>query len=246
MTLVEVFIGQISELTWIGSSSFDGTRLSKSEYPFWRLKRLISIVFFHYFHKTIRLNERKMVLSHHCSRFDEAANRFLNSVMDLFASEADLCVFNQFFSAFQPDISMKFIDNAKTIVVDRDPRDVYILGNIRHETGCFPSQRADDFITWYKTCWSNRQTQESNKTLFVQFEDLVLNYADTVNRIECFLGLNNHVCPKKHFDPAISINNTQLKWRFPQLEDDIRKIECALEEFLYPFKEERHVTGSYF
>ena len=101
-----------------------------------------------------------------------------------------------------------------------------------------PTFTVDDFIEYYKDQMSLIRKYSEN-VLLVRFENLIYEYDSEVSKIENFLGISSHNKPKKYFDPAISIANTQMSLRFPKLEEDIKKIEEKLPDYLYPFDESR-------
>ncbi len=67
-------------------------------------------------------------------------------------------------------------------------------------------------------------------------------YDTTVKKIENFLSINEHVNPKKYFDPSVSINNTRLMDRYPQSKADIDYIEKNLTDYLYDFSKYKKVN----
>ena len=74
-------------------------------------------------------------------------------------------------------------------------------------------------------------------TLKINFEDLVLNYNDTLKKIEDYLGLQDveHINKLKHFNPKKSINNLQIFNRKKEYKIEASIIEEELKEYLYPF-----------
>ena len=226
------YVDSIIEERWNGVSCFDNTRLSGGAYAVWMCKDFLGSAFFHFFHKAIYLNHRQMYLAHHCENFQKKTEAYLAKIEQLFSKGASILVLNQFFSAFQPERCMKYTPNAKAIIVDRDPRDVYILGKIKRETACYPADSAEKFVAYYKQCWGNRSVQTSESVLHLQFEDAIYHYEESVAKVEQFLGIQNHVSPRKYFNPDMSINNTQLKERFPEMKDEISYIERELSKYL--------------
>jgi len=72
--------------------------------------------------------------------------------------------------------SSMYFNSIKTIVVDRDPRDIYISLVKRRKLLGFDLSEKDDakkYVHWHKTL---RGQNKSSKALYVDFEDLVLNY----------------------------------------------------------------------
>ena len=244
--LTNEYIKRLTDTTWRGNSYFDGSRLEGLKYVSWKAKRMVTAVIYHYTKKAILFDQRTMYLAYDNSSFEEHTKWYFREIEKLFSDGKKFVIFNQFFSAFQPERSMKHADNGKTIVVDRDPRDIYILGKIRHENSCYPVDDVKKYVTWYKKCHKEGMPVDTENVLYVQFEDLIFKYDETVNRIENFLGLGEHVDKKKRFKPEISKNNTQLIGRFPQLKEDIRYIVENLPQNLYSFPENYTIEGDFF
>ena len=66
---------------------------------------------------------------------------------------------------------------------------------------------------------------------------MIYRYDESVKKIEEFLDLHGHVRKKEIFDPARSINNTQLIRLHPEDAKNIDYIEKELPEYLYHFEE---------
>lgn len=133
-----------------------------------------------------------------------------------------------------------FKDDIKVIVVDRDPRDVFVLDKYVWKDGIIPND-AETFIKWFKYTRSHRKTENLNNehVKFIRFEDLIYKYAETTKTIRDWLGLDesDHKTPKKYFDPKVSINNTQTWKKYPQSNSEIELIQESLVEYLYAFPE---------
>lgn len=173
--------------------------------------------------------------------FVEKTRIYINNLLGHPNSEKILML-NQPFSPTNPLNGMKFFENSICIIVDRDPRDLYVMAkHVYGSRGLFiPTDTVEHFVIYYKTIRSRRLIQDSEKVLFVQFEDLVYHYDDEVNRIHKFIGssLGKNVNKNKYFDPRISIENTHVYMNFPEDKEDIEYIESELNEWLYKFDEE--------
>ena len=135
-----------------------------------------------------------------------------------------------------------FDDNLKVIVVERDPRDVFILNKyIWGRKGICVPMPTDvcEFCEFYQRMRESEKKCESNKVLRIKFEDLVYNYDLELDRVISFLGFTNkdHINKKKRFNPDVSIKNTQL-FRKKEYLEEIRVIEKKLNKYLYEFPNE--------
>lgn len=126
----------------------------------------------------------------------------------------------------------RYIRDCKAIIVDRDPRDVYIFQKLIKEH-TLPSE-VHDFCRVYRD--TREKTTEGNpeNCLYITFEELIYNYEESVKRVMDFVGISkeHHIAPKTRFDPAVSIKNTRLWKKHPEYADEVRVIEKELPEYL--------------
>lgn len=134
-------------------------------------------------------------------------------------------------------IKSYFNDNAYPIVVTRDPRDVFVLN--KYVWSKMNSQVPFSFNV-KEFCKQYRLGRESEKqseieVLNIAFEDLVLNYEESVKKVEDFVGLDptKHIRKKEIFNPDISIKNIAVYHNFPEAKDEIKIIEEELKDYLY-------------
>ncbi len=184
-----------------------------------------------------------MYLPVHDDRFYSATKKYTSRLLDTMCGrQKQILAIDQPFPSNNPELCFKFFeDDCKAIIVVRDPRDLYLLSKknpYAWEMRFTPTFYVEDFIAYYRD-QMNLIKDYSDDVLLVRFEDLIYDYENEVSKIEKFLGIKNHVAPKKKFDPAISIANTQIALRYPELKNDIDKIEKELPEFLYPFDSSR-------
>ena len=95
-----------------------------------------------------------------------------------------------------------------------------------------------EFCRYYKDLRKLENLYNSNiKALKINFEDLVLNYNETIKKIEDYIGLQDseHIHKLKHFNPEKSINNIQIFNRKNEYILEANIIEKELKEYLYPF-----------
>lgn len=129
---------------------------------------------------------------------------------------------------------IRYFDNLKVIVVNRDPRDIYIESVSRNER-VLPKDP-------YQFCKVYRDTRQSvdgihncEYAMYINFEDMIYHYDDMVKKICDFLEIDNkhHINPKEKFNPDISIKNTRLWEKFPEYSEAMKIIEKELEDYLY-------------
>lgn len=133
----------------------------------------------------------------------------------------------------------RYFHDIKIVVVDRDPRDIYLLAKYRWKDGIVPTADVETYCKWFRYVREHRKTEvyDPAHVLFIRFEDMVYHYAETTARIRAFIPLSEaeHVAKKTHFDPAVSIHNTRLWEEYPAEAENIERIKAALAEYLYPF-----------
>ncbi len=129
--------------------------------------------------------------------------------------------------------TLKLIENSKCIVIDRDPRDIFIASLCNGDNDDIPK----DYKTFVKRFRQQRKQVKFNKgeksrVLRLQFEDLVLSYDETVKKIMLFLELEaqDHIAKKRYFDPGRSLNNVQSWKRFEN-----KKIMDYIRQHLYEY-----------
>lgn len=238
--LSKEYVSSICQANWIGMESADYEvgflpksvtvlafkkfiipwyeKIFKKTYNFWPLRRLyVAIEPEGFYEKSAKYME-KMLLA---MGFDLSKPILLN----------------QPFEGNNPENSFKYFKNPKAIVVDRDPRDVFLahekvyFGEGRH----MPRGDVKAFVELYRNVRKNQKRIENDKIIFINFEDLVYNYEETTQKVMNFLGIKDHSNPKKFFDPEKSIFNTQLYNKYLGYDDEIKYIENELKEYLFPY-----------
>ncbi len=131
-----------------------------------------------------------------------------------------------------------FINNLKVIVVDRDPRDLYLLNKKYWHEGWIPED-VNKFIKLYRfhrlNEINNTPTENHSTILRVKLEEGIFDYDNLESKLCNFAGINirKHTEKYHHFNPSSSNKNVQL-WKKEKLFiNDIKKIENELSEFLY-------------
>lgn len=131
--------------------------------------------------------------------------------------------------------------NAKCLIGDRDPRDLYVINKMYKGEPYLPTWTVETYIDWFRTYRScnKRNAEYSDTILQLKFEDLIYDYEESLAKIKKFLDLKDseHIKKGQIFIPEKSKTNTQLFRKYPKYAKDIEKIEKELPEFCYPYSE---------
>lgn len=154
------------------------------------------------------------------------------------ANDIDHIILDQGVSSLSYDLEMNFFSSSKTIIVDRDPRDIYTdlcQGNFLIGKELSNHKNPEKYVKWHRV-WRRNNTEKlfRNNILYIQFEDLVLQYDKTVKQIENFLGLssNDHKQIKTFFDPEKSKKNIGI-WRDYMIDSETKIFDKDLKDFYY-------------
>lgn len=173
------------------------------------------------------------------TRFIECAQEFLDEVYSDIAEKnsASSIILDQAVSIPNCIQQMKYFRDAKLIIIDRDPRDIYL--DLIREKGLIGRELAktrnvDMYIKWHLAMRSNIGIiKENPNILLLQFEDLVCDYENTVSKIVDFLELDSklHCRKKQYFEPSISIKNVGI-WKEGLTKEEKEVFETKLGDFL--------------
>lgn len=150
--------------------------------------------------------------------------------------DVDAIVLDQGVSTQNYKTEMQFLKNAKLIIVDRDPRDIYTdlcLGRNLIGADLADSHDVGKYAIWHEGYRRNiDEIKSDNGILYLKFEDIVLKYDESVSTIESYLGLSNedHVRPKTTFMPEKSKKNIGI-WKSYLTEEEERKFDELLSEY---------------
>lgn len=178
-------------------------------------------------------------------QFYHASKQFLANIFDCMGLQQKNIVLDQLLLPHNLHrIPRYFDENLATLVIDRDPRDVYLINKyiwkVKEETVPFPTE-PKAFCAYYRGLRESEKNAEGKQIIRIHFEDLVYQYEDTLLKIMNFLDLqeSDHIHPKKCFNPNISIENTQLFMTKPEYMKEVEIFKDELGEYLYDFPYER-------
>lgn len=242
--LSEEYINKLISVKWKGSSVYDPIDLQRKidRYRFRKINRFINQIISRInsgFHWPL-VEERYFSIMDE-KTFNSITKEYINKIFEASNIKNDkdsFVIMEQLFNTFHPLEGSEYFDDARSIIIDRDPRDIYLLTNkmmLQRSSGYMPCRgNVKDFVKYYKEIHSKKE--ENERVIYIQYEDLIYNYEKTCNQISKFL--NNAVQEKKgeFFKPEYSINNTMLYMQYPEYNEEYKYIEQELKEYIYPFE----------
>lgn len=178
------------------------------------------------------------------SKFYSCAREFIDSVFTILSSQDSNLILDQFLLPHNLwRFDHYFDEGLVCFVVDRDPRDVFLLNKYIWSVDSvdvpFP-QDVDRFCQYYRQMRATENPFRKSNIHRIHFEDLVYRYAETLEMISTALG-NPAQRQTMLFSADQSINNTQL-FTLGKYQEEASIIAEALPEFLYEFPFERQPT----
>lgn len=236
------YINSLIQLSWRGYWGWDFNTSSniRKNITFRLLNNRITPLLGKIMKRNVNLPPvRDMYLSVSPDNFYEVSKKYITDLIQAMGyGKKETIVLNQPFAADHPTKSFRFFENPIAIVVDRDPRDIYVLmKRITLDAGRFiPTQNVEDFVEYYRIIHEKQEdTNQRSDVIKLQFEDLIYRYDETVANICLLMKIKNHARKKQEFKPDVSLNNTQLFSKYPQFKDDCDYIAEQLPAWLYPF-----------
>lgn len=180
----------------------------------------------------------EMILSQNPKLFFDSTKKYYRDLLAILSenNRYDNLVLDQLVPPFDTERYSKYFDNIKIIIIDRDPRDLYILNKKYWNEGWIPTDDVDTYIKWFELIRKHQSKDiMSANVLWIRFEDCIINYEESISKIETFLELDakQHTSPRKFFDPARSIRNMCLWVQDDEFATDIKKIESKLPKYCY-------------
>ena len=207
--LIENFKKKIIKLEYYGLPQFYRLGLNKKDRIFWRLssrfKSAQEVKFFKMVlpvDKEIFLKEARNLIEKYCKN-----------------SLKKKIVIDQGVNFWNPISSLKFYENAKVILVIRDPRSVYSSMKKRQSLS-YPGHDVYTFIDWYQTIMNRfEKLKKSPDIKIIKYENFLLNHAYEKKKLLNFLGLKKNkdfkydlsVSEKNIFKAKKSLSKHELK-----------------------------------
>lgn len=247
--LTKKYIEDITQASWRGYGSTDNSIFNSFTYRNVgnRLMRARVIPFLE---KVLKKQidcypVREIPFSINPDNFDMLTRQYIKNILIAMGMTDKVTVLNQPFAANNPAKSFKYFESPKAIVVDRDPRDMYLFTKkfLLSAGRSIPSDKVETFVTYYRNLRKSMPYHSSKDVLTVQFESMVYDYEHTTDIICDFCGIDKKDRSEKIFIPERSANNTRVFERYKGFDDDIKFIESELKDYLFPYERYQHIKA---
>lgn len=237
------FISTITQTTFLGMDNYDYENCS------W-LKSVMYLVFkkfiIKYYEKVFKKPYntwplRKISVSIHPDNFYREAQNYMHKIIENGGGDfSKIIVLDQPFEGNNPSQSFPFFEDPYAIVIDRDPRDLYMIASYMWSGEPFmPRRNPEAFVEYYR-----RQrdyidyTADNNRVMRINLEDMIFDYDNICQKVYRFLNFSaeSHRNKGEFFKPMVSIRGTQLYKKIKGHEKEIEYIEKMLVNFLFDFE----------
>ena len=241
VSLIKKYVNELIQVSWYGCSRYDPSDVTNRSQEgirgAWQtqVNRVLRKTN-HRFHYPA-FQQRYLAIWDE-QQFDQLTQSFFQSCLRAVGLDPDKDILmDVLFSAMNPAQGTEFVSNPKTILVFRDPRDMFIRANEHQATnGHTPCRDAEAFAVYYRSLMEHRIP--SNDVLTVQYEELIYNYFPTTEKIMAFLGFKERPANEfEFFNPDISVKYTQAWKTYPGHETEKSIIEERLSKYLFSFSE---------
>lgn len=185
-------------------------------------------------------SKQKLIYFAHPSeeRFLRCTREYIEELFGTIIGNDEFIMADQIVPSSNIERYLRYFKDIKVVVVDRDPRDLYLLGKYHWHDGVIPTN-VEDFCKWFVSTREDgkyrREGIMDERIKFFWFEDLIYKYDKTTKDLTAWLGLDPawHTHAKKFFKPDISIRNTRV-WEKKKYDmAEVQYIENHLKDYLY-------------
>lgn len=247
-TLSQDFINQLTEIKWNGmyeerletfKTSLSKTKLKYLDFAktYYAIEKSKS--FDMYESDSWRPNfvpAAQMYYTCDLDKFYKCVKVYTSKLFELAAEGKEKLYLDQLLPPISINKYLKYIScDIKVFVIDKDPRDLFLVENIFNGSRFIPYEDVNVFIAWYKATRTKAQESQNKKNIyFCKLDDLVFDYKNECNKIEKFLGFKNedHIYPLQKFNPEKSCINLKLYKKYDNFTTEIKQIENNLKDFL--------------
>lgn len=193
--------------------------------------------------RTLNMMKNEITYCSHPSeeKFLKETKKYIEKLFSSACGNKDVVMVDQIVPPTNLKRYLRYFNDIKVAVVDRDPRDIFVLEKYVWKDGVIPMD-VKTYCKWFRYTREHRKEDNlnTNNIQFIQFEDMIYKYEETSSKIMEWLELKPEDWKNKKtgFTPEKSINNTQTWRKIDCNLEEIAYIERELADFLYAFPEE--------
>lgn len=239
MKITEEYVDELTDFTY--KSDFYYQKIKKPYIKFVVDRIRYGIEF--YSKGTIRSANRKNKPSYFAhptkEQFYSATKKYLKRLFENClpdSVEQGYILLDQAISTNDTDALNRYFDNGKLIIVDRDPRDMYVEDlerwreNLDYDTAS--TEAGKRYVLRHKAL--RQSIPETENVIVVRFENLIRNYDKESKKIMSFVGFDDskHCERFKYLKPEVSAKNIGVwKQYYEKYKDAIDAIAEMLPEY---------------
>lgn len=237
MEITKRYVDKLTQFTY--KSDFYYQKFKKS-YPHYVIDRCRWAV--EYLTKgKIKLANRNMKPSHFAhpthEEFNQATQEYFRELFENHAKDGEktYIILDQAVSPNDTQVIHRYFDSAKMIIIDRDPRDMYIddmLWGENLDSDVHTKEAGQRYALRHKALRSSMVLDKD--IIYIRFEDLILDYENSVKEIEEFLGFDSadHIQKHTFLKPEKSAKNIGIwKQYYEKYKDALDAIAEELPEY---------------
>lgn len=170
------------------------------------------------------------------AKFVALTKEYIENLFSSVANEEKYLMVDQLVPPTNLERYIKYFNDIKIVIVDRDPRDIFVLEKYFWKDGIIPTD-VETFCKWFIYTREHRKIDDlNNKNVkFIRFEDMIFDYDNTTKELAQWLGLDlkKQINKKKFFNPNKSMKNVRTWEKVAVQQEEIRYIEKILSDYIY-------------
>lgn len=116
-------------------------------------------------------------------KFLSCTKKYIENLFGSVCQDANTVMVDQIVPPTNLKRYLRYFNDIRVFVVDRDPRDIFVLEKYVWQDGVIPNN-VEDFCKWFKYTRAHRKTEsfDDKRVYFIQFEDMVYKYDETAKK----------------------------------------------------------------
>ena len=235
MSESKLYIDKLTDMMYFGDTSVHRYNISAYKNFIMKIRSKIG-----------RNNAKNMYFSRPSEdMFLEETRKYINKLFNQYAesNDANTIILDQAVSVTNILNNIRYFDDMKIIIIDRDPRDIYsnlVKSNVLIGADLYNQDSIYKYVKWHETIRKNIKTKVKGKEfskviLKLNYEDLVYDYKQSVARIIDFLGGDIvHKNKYSYFNPeSVRAKNNAGLWKTYRSQSAMSQIGKELKEYCY-------------